>query len=202
MKGNVFIISAPSGAGKTSLVRELIARDRTIRKSVSHTTRPQRPSETDGLDYHFVDAATFDKMLQGGEFLESAEVHGNMYGTAQQWLEEQRNQGTDIVLEIDWQGARQVRKLIPEAIAVFVLPPSVQALRGRLTKRAQDSEPVIADRLATARSEVAHVHEFDYAIINDKFDDAVEDLVSIVRSARLRLASQVDRNKALINSLK
>lgn len=202
MRGNVIIVSAPSGAGKTSLVKELIARDPTAHKSVSYTTRPRRPGETDGIDYHFVDAGVFEQMLQAGEFLESAEVHGNMYGTGQNWVEQQRAQGMDIVLEIDWQGAKQVRTLIPDAIGVFVLPPSVQSLRGRLTKRGQDSDAVIAARLAAAQSEVAHVHEFDYVIINDEFDDAVQDLISIVRSARLRLATQLDRNQALINSLK
>jgi guanylate kinase len=202
MKGNVIIVSAPSGAGKTSLVTELIARDPVARKSVSYTTRPCRPGETDGLDYHFIDAGRFQKMLENGQFLESAEVHGNMYGTGQQWVEEQQARGFDIVLEIDWQGARQVRGLIPGAICIFVLPPSVDALRRRLKKRAQDSEDVIAARMAAARGEVAHVHEFDYVIINDDFDDAVQDLISIVRSTRLRLAAQLDRNQALINSIK
>ena len=202
MKGNVIIVSAPSGAGKTSLVKELVVRDPAAHKSVSYTTRPRRTGEADGIDYHFVDADTFERMLKAGEFLESATVHGNMYGTGQKWVEQQRAKGIDIVLEIDWQGAKQVRKLIPEAIGIFVLPPSVQTLRGRLTKRAQDSEAVIAARLAAAQSEVAHVHEFDYVIINDEFGDAVEDLISIVRSARLRLATQLDRNQALINSLK
>ena len=202
MKGNVIIVSAPSGAGKTSLVRELIARDPATRKSISYTTRQLRPGEKNGHDYHFVDARTFEGMLEGGEFLESAKVHGNMYGTGQKWVEEQRAQGNDIVLEIDWQGAKQVRGLMPEAIGIFVLPPSLEALHGRLKKRAQDSEAVITARLVAARSEVAHVHEFDYVIINDRFDDAVEDLISIVRSTRLRLATQLDRNQALINSLK
>ena len=202
MKGNIFIVSAPSGAGKTSLVKELIARDRRTRKSISYTTRPRRPNEKDGRDYHFVDAATFQNMLESGAFLESARVHGNMYGTGQKWIEEQQMLGYDIILEIDWQGASQVRKLLPNAISVFVLPPSVDALRGRLNKRGQDSEEVIARRLAAARGEVAHVHEFDYVIINDEFDDAVEDLISIVRSTRLRLAAQLDRNQDLINSIK
>ena len=202
MKGNVIIVSAPSGAGKTSLVKELIARDPVAHRSVSYTTRPHRPGEADGVDYHFVDADTFQRMLEAGEFLESATVHGNMYVTGQKWVEEQRAQGVDIVLEIDWQGAKQVRSLMPEAICIFVLPPSVQTLRGRLTNRAQDSDAVIAARLAAAQSEVSHVHEFDYVIINDEFDDAVEDLISIVRGARLRLATQLDRNQALINSLK
>ncbi|UCD68663.1 MAG: guanylate kinase [Betaproteobacteria bacterium] len=202
MKGNIIIVSAPSGAGKTSLVKGLIARDPCAHKSVSYTTRPRRPGETDGVDYHFVENDTFERLLEAGEFLESATVHGNMYGTRQKWVEQQRAQAIDVVLEIDWQGAKQVRTLIPEAIGIFVLPPSVQTLRGRLTKRAQDSDTVIAARLAAARSEVAHVHEFDYVIINDDFGDAVEDLISIVRSARLQLATQLDRNQALINSLR
>lgn len=202
MKGNVIIVSAPSGAGKTSLVRELIERDPATRKSVSYTTRARRPGEQDGIDYHFVSAGTFQDMLEAGEFLESAEVHGNMYGTGQKWLEEQRREGNDIVLEIDWQGAKQVRGLMPEAIGVFVLPPSVDTLRRRLTKRAQDSDEVIARRLAAARNEVSHVHEFDYVIINDVFDTAVQDLICIVRSTRLRLSAQLDRNQALINSIK
>jgi len=202
MKGSVFIVSAPSGAGKTSLVRELVSRDSRTRKSISYTTRPCRPGERDGQDYHFVDPASFAQMLERGEFLESARVHGNMYGTGQQWIEEQQALGYDIVLEIDWQGAAQVRKLLPESISIFVLPPSVDALRGRLTKRGQDSEAVIARRVAAARGEVSHVHEFDYVIINSEFDDAVEDLISIVRSTRLRLTAQLDRNQDLINSLK
>jgi len=202
MKGNVIIVSAPSGAGKTSLVGKLIELDPVTRKSVSYTTRQRRPGEQDGSDYHFVSKDSFETMLEAGEFLESAQVHGNMYGTGQKWLEEQRRQGRDIVLEIDWQGAMQVRTLMPEAIGVFVLPPSIDALRGRLTKRAQDSGEVIARRLAAARSEVSHVHEFDYVIINDEFDTAVQDLISIVRSTRLRLAAQLDRNQALINSIK
>jgi guanylate kinase len=202
MKGNVIIVSAPSGAGKTSLVGKLIENDPATRKSVSYTTRQRRPGEQDGSDYHFVSAEAFQAMLEAGEFLESAQVHGNMYGTNQKWLEAQRLQGYDIVLEIDWQGAKQVRALMPEATGIFVLPPSVDALRGRLTKRGQDSDDVIARRLAAARGEVSHVHEFDYVIINDDFDTAVQDLISIVRSTRLRLAAQLDRNQVLINSIK
>ena len=202
MKGNVIIVSAPSGAGKTSLVGKLIENDPATRKSVSYTTRPRRPGEQDGSDYHFVSVEAFQAMLEDGEFLESAKVHGNMYGTGQKWLEAQRRQGYDIVLEIDWQGAKQVRSLMPEATGIFVLPPSVDALRGRLTKRGQDSDDVIARRLAAARGEVSHVHEFDYVIINDDFDTAVQDLISIVRSTRLRLSAQLDRNQILINSIK
>ena len=202
MRGNVFIICAPSGAGKTSLVAELLRRDRAARLSVSHTTRAPRPGEQDGRDYHYVSRPTFEAMIGRGEFLESAEVHGNWYGTSQGWIDEQRARDVDIVLEIDWQGAQQVRKLVADAIGIFILPPSLAALRRRLNDRAQDSTAVIERRLQAARGEIAHLAEFDYVIINNNFDDAVEDLVSIVRAARLRTASQVSRHSDLINSLK
>jgi len=202
MIGSVFIVAAPSGTGKTSLVKELLARDPAITESVSYTTRNARRGELNDRDYHFVDQDTFSKMVSDGEFLECAEVHGNMYGTRQKRIDDQRAEGTDIVLEIDWQGAQQVRKKLPDVICIFVLPPSVGVLRDRLTGRAQDSASIIERRLGAARMEVAHVHEFDYVIINDVFDEAVEDLVSIVRSTRLRLEAQLGRNKTLINSLK
>ena len=202
MKGNVFIICAPSGAGKTSLVAELLRRDRSARLSVSHTTRAPRAGEQDGRDYHFVSRPAFEAMIGRGEFLESAEVHGNLYGTSQAWIDEQLARDVDIVLEIDWQGAQQVRRLIPEAIGIFILPPSPDTLRRRLIDRGQDSEAVIERRLQAARGEIAHLAEFDYVMINNNFDDAVEDLVSIVRATRLRIASQVSRHSDLINSLK
>ena len=202
MTGNIFIICAPSGAGKTSLVAELLRRDRSARLSVSHTTRAPRPGEEDGRDYHFVSRPAFVAMIERGEFLESADVHGNLYGTSQGWIDEQRAADVDIVLEIDWQGAQQVRKLIADAIGIFILPPSLAALRRRLNDRGQDSAAVIERRLQAARGEIAHLCEFDYVIVNHNFDDAVEDLVSIVRAARLRTASQVSRHSDLINSLK
>ncbi len=202
MKGNVFIICAPSGAGKTSLVAELLRRDRSARLSVSHTTRAPRPGEQDGHDYHFVSRSAFEAMIERGEFLESADVHGNLYGTSQGWIDEQRAHDVDIVLEIDWQGAQQVRKLIADAIGIFILPPSLAALRRRLNDRGQDSTAVIERRLQAAQGEISHLVEYDYVIINNNFDDAVEDLVSIVRAARLRIASQVSRHSDLINSLK
>ena len=202
MKGSVFIICAPSGAGKTSLVAELLRRDRSARLSVSHTTRPPRQGEQDGRDYHFVSKPAFEAMIGRGEFLESAEVHGNLYGTSQGWIDEQLARDVDIVLEIDWQGAQQVRRLIPEAVGIFILPPSPETLRRRLVDRGKDSETVIEARLRAARGEIAHLVEFDYVIINNNFDDAVEDLVSIVRAARLRIAPQVSRHSDLINSLK
>ena len=202
MNGNVFIICAPSGAGKTSLVAELLRRERGVKLSVSHTTRAPRPGEQDGRDYHFVSRPAFEAKIERGEFLESADVHGNLYGTSQGWIDEQRAGDVDIVLEIDWQGAQQVRNLIPDAIGIFVLPPSLAALRRRLNDRGQDSKAVIERRLQAAQGEIAHLAEFDYVIINNDFDDAVEDLVSIVRAARLRTASQVSRHSDLINSLK
>ncbi len=202
MSGSVFIVAAPSGAGKTSLVKELIARDPHVSESISYTTRAPRPGEQDKRDYHFVDRETFEKMSGNGEFLESAEVHGNLYGTGKEWTRSQSAAGRDIVLEIDWQGAQQVRKLLPDAVGIFVVPPSVDVLRARLTDRAQDSATVIDRRVAAARSELSHVHEFDYVIINDDFDDAVQDIISIVRSTRLRVAVQSSRNESLINSLK
>jgi guanylate kinase len=202
VNGNVFIICAPSGAGKTSLVAELLRRDRNARLSVSHTTRAPRPGEQDGRDYHFVSRTAFEAMIERGEFLESAEVHGNLYGTSQGWIDEQRANDVDLVLEIDWQGAQQVRKLIPDAVGIFILPPSPDTLRRRLIDRGQDSDAVIERRLRAARGEIAHLAEFDYVIINNSFDDAIEDLVSIVRSTRLRIDAQVSRHSDLINSLK
>jgi guanylate kinase len=202
MTGNIFIVCAPSGAGKTSLVRELLARDPNVHLSVSYTTRTPRPGERNGRDYHFVTRPVFQAMLERAEFLESAEVHDNWYGTSQTWIEADRSHGHDIVLEIDWQGAQQVRKLIPDAIGIFILPPSLDMLRQRMMDRRQDSTAVIERRLKAARGEIAHLEEFDYVIINNNFDDAVEDLASIVRSARLRLHSQIARYSDLINSLK
>lgn len=202
MTGNMFVVCAPSGAGKTSLVAELLRRDRNARLSVSHTTRAPRPGEQDGCDYRFVSRSTFESMIERGEFLESAEVHGNLYGTSQGWIDRQRRDDVDIVLEIDWQGAQQVRRLVPEVIGIFVLPPSLTSLRRRLNDRGQDSGAVIERRLEAARGEIAHLAEFDYVIVNNNFDDAVEDLVSVVRAARLRTAPQVSRHSDLINLMK
>ena len=202
MNGNVFIVCAPSGAGKTSLVRAMLEREPLVSLSISHTTRGIRPGEQDGRDYHFVQRPVFEKMIGQGDFLESAEVHGNLYGTSQIWIEAQRAKGRDIVLEIDWQGAQQVRRLIPDVIGVFILPPSLGVLRQRLTDRRQDSPEVIEKRLDAARGEIAHVEEFDYVIINSEFEEAVRDLVGIVRSARLKLEPQIARHRDLINSLK
>jgi guanylate kinase len=201
MPGNLFIVCAPSGAGKTSLVAALLHRDPRVRLSVSFTTRAPRPGEVDGREYHFIDEDRFQAMVEGGEFLESAEVHGNRYGTSQAWIETQRDAGHDILLEIDWQGAQQVRRQIQDVIGIFVMPPSLSMLRARLEGRKQDSHAVIERRLLAARGEISHAGEFDYVIINDDFDSAVEDLVCVVRSSRLRIAAQLSQYADLFNSL-
>jgi guanylate kinase len=201
MSGNLYIVSAPSGAGKTSLVAKLLEHDAGIRKSVSYTTRSPRTGETDGRHYHFVTPETFGQMAAAGDFLESATVHGNRYGTSRRWVEEQLAGDTDIVLEIDWQGAAQVRRLMPAAISIFILPPSFEALLQRLNSRAQDTPEVIATRLANAREEISHVHDFDYVIINSEFRAAAAELQDIVRAERLRTAQQLARHTALINRL-
>lgn len=201
MTGNLFIITAPSGAGKTSLVRALLAADNNVQKSISYTTRQPRPGEVNGVDYHFVDEAQFLHMLKEGAFLESAEVHGARYGTSQEQVEGVLAEDKDVVLEIDWQGAAQVRSLYPQAISIFVLPPSLEALRHRLTSRAQDSQGVIARRLAAAREEMSHVAEFDYVTINDIFDEALKDICALVRTQRLRRDKQLRRHELLLQEL-
>lgn len=201
MSGNVFIVSAPSGAGKTSLVRALLDADPQVKLSVSYTTRAPRPGEVGGQHYHFVDQNTFMVMLNRGDFLESAEVYGNHYGTSQRWIETQLALGLDILLEIDWQGAAQVRNLMPQAISIFVLPPSIQALKARLTGRGQDAEAVIAKRVAAAREDMTHFSEFDYVIINNDFALAAADLQAVVKASRLLLAKQMLRHGALIENL-
>ena len=201
MSGNLFIVCAPSGAGKTTLVDALLKADSGIRLSVSYTTREPRAGEVDGREYHFVSQEKFQEMAAAGAFLESALVHGNYYGTSQPWINDQRAAGADILLEIDWQGAAQVRKMMPDAIGVFILPPSFEALVSRLNKRAQDPPDVIARRIAGAREEISHVSEFKYVIINDKFDEAVKDLASVVRARRLLATSQLARHSDLINRM-
>ena len=202
MSGTLFIVSAPSGAGKTSLVRALLAADPGVQLSISHTTRAMRPGEVDGRDYHFVAKDTFDAMRARGDFLESAEVHGNFYGTSRGWITERMAAGDDILLEIDWQGALEVRRIMSEAVGIFVLPPSLDALAERLANRATDSPDVIARRMSAARAEIGHVGEFDYVIINTEFEDAARDLIAIVRARRLRLTAQLSRHRQLIDSMK
>ena len=202
MSGNLYIVSAPSGAGKTSLVAALLENDAQIRLSISYTTRPPRSGEIDHQHYHFVSPDTFEHMDQAGDFLESARVHGNRYGTSGRWVREKLAADTDIVLEIDWQGAAQVRRLMPTAISIFILPPSFDALLHRLNARAQDAPDVIARRLTNAREEIAHVADFDYVIINSEFRVATGELQDIVRAERLRTVRQLARHAALIDRLR
>jgi guanylate kinase len=184
MRGKLFVITAPSGAGKTSLIEAVMRQDPTLKISVSYTTRAPRKGEKDGVDYHFVDEATFRQMKSQGEFLESAEVHGNHYGTGRQVILDAVKRGDDIILEIDWQGAQQVRKLYPDCVGIFILPPSVEELERRMRARGQDSDAVIRRRLDNAREELAHAGEFKYAIINKDFETARRELASIIRSER------------------
>ncbi len=199
--GNLFVVAAPSGGGKTSLVNALLERERHIRLSVSYTTRPPRPGEVDGVHYHFIDEQRFEQLNTGGEFLEHARVHGNWYATSATWLKGQVDAGNDVLLEIDWQGAAQVRRLIPSAVHVFILPPSLSLLKERLEKRGQDAPAVIARRLEAAKEEMRHCGEFDYVIINQDFAAAVDDLAAVVRATRLRGAQQRARHAALLHSL-
>ena len=201
MSGSLFVISAPSGAGKTSLVHALLNINPQIDLSVSYTTRNPRAGEQDGKDYHFVSRDTFLAMMERGEFLESAEVYGNLYGTSQTWISQEIAKGRDILLEIDWQGAAQVRRLFPECISIFILPPSREILEQRLKGRGKDDEAVIAKRMAAVRDDVAHVAEFDYVIINDNLNEALRELNAVVLSARLECARQMNRYQELINCL-
>jgi len=194
MTGLLFVITAPSGAGKSSLIKGLLAAERGVALSVSYTTRPPRAGELDGREYHFVGLGAFEAMLERGEFLESAQVHGHRYGTSQKVIEQARATGLDLVLEIDWQGAEQVRRLYPDAIGVFILPPSMRELERRLRVRAQDADAVIRRRLENAEEEMQHAVEFKYAIINNNFDDALLDLRAVVRAERLAVARQLARH--------
>ena len=201
MSGNLFIISAPSGAGKTSLVHALLNLNPHIDLSISYTTRDPRSGEQNGKDYYFVSREDFLAMANRGEFLESAEVYGNLYGTSQIWISQEIATGRDVLLEIDWQGAAQVRRLFPDCISVFILPPSIAALETRLKGRGKDNDTVIAKRLAAAREDIAHVAEFDYVIINDNLNNALRELDAVVLSAKLTCAKQLARHQALINQL-
>ena len=199
--GCLFVIAAPSGGGKTSLVNALLAREPAIRLSVSYTTRGARPGEHEGVHYHFIDPARFDALRAQGEFLEHAHVHGHWYATSASWLRAQVATGQDVLLEIDWQGAAQVRRIMPDSVQVFILPPSLEVLQERLEKRGQDSAEVIHRRLAGAREEMRRWQDFDYVIINQDFATAVDDLTAIVRAARLKAARQGVRHARLLDEL-
>jgi len=199
--GTLFVISAPSGAGKTSLVAEMVRADQKLGVSVSHTTRPMREGEKDGVNYHFVSRAEFEAMISRGEFLEHADVFGNYYGTSMVWVRETLARGHDVILEIDWQGAEQVRRLIPECVSVFIVPPSYEILRDRLVGRGTDASDVVERRLSEAREECRHAEEFDYLVVNDDFREALADLLAVVRSQRLQIIIQRSRHRHLLAGL-
>ena len=202
MPGALFVVVAPSGAGKTSLLARLLKDEPNIRLSISYTTRAPRPGEADGREYHFVDRPTFERMIAANEFLEHANVHGNLYGTGREWIETMLRGDNDVLLEIDWQGARQVRAMLPQMVGIFILPPSLKELRRRLQTRATDAPDAIERRLNNAREEVSHVLEFEYIIVNERFEAAVNDLVAIVRAARVSRAQQAIRLASLLDEFK
>ena len=202
MPGNLFVVVAPSGAGKTSLVNELLTREPGIRLSISYTTRAPREGESHGREYHFIQRAEFEKMIAAGDFLEHANVFGNYYGTSRRWIEEQLAGDHDVLLEIDWQGAQQVRKLFPHMVGIFIMPPSLKELRRRLTSRGKDSPETIEKRLAGAREDISHVLEFEYIIVNESFDSAATDLHAVVRATRVSRAQQRYRLEKLVNEFK
>ncbi len=199
--GTLYIISAPSGGGKTSLVNALLQSVNNLEVSVSYTTRPARPGEQDGVNYYFIDEATFNKLIAENAFLEHANVFDNYYGTSRQWVEKKLQAGVDVILEIDWQGAEQIRRLMPQAIGIFILPPSWKALEKRLQERAQDDPAVIAKRMSEAKDEISHYHEYDYLIVNDNFARALGDLHAIIHVRRLRKVVQKTELATLIAKL-
>ncbi|RMJ02546.1 Guanylate kinase [Marinobacter litoralis] len=200
-QGTLFVISAPSGAGKTSLVAEMLRADSLLGVSVSHTTRPMREGEQDGVNYHFVSREQFEEMIGRGDFLEHADVFGNYYGTSQVWVRETLAKGQDVILEIDQQGAAQVRRLVPECVSIFIVPPSAEVLRQRLVGRGTDAPEVIERRLDEAEAECSHAVEFDYLVVNDDFDVALDDLLAITRSCRLKMSVQQARFADLLTGL-
>ncbi len=200
-QGTLYTVSAPSGAGKTSLVKKLVENIINLQTSVSHTTRTMRPGEVDGVNYHFVSTEQFQQMLSEASFLEHAQVFNHYYGTSQQWVEDKLKQGVDVILEIDWQGAEQVRHLLPHTLSIFILPPSLETLRGRLTDRGQDDDKTIQLRMNKAISEMSHYVEADYLIINDNFDTALGEFEAIIMSNRLRLSRQQEQQEQLLTEL-
>lgn len=199
--GTLYTVSAPSGAGKTSLVEALVQRSEQVSVSVSHTTRIMRPGEQDGVNYHFVTPAAFQEMLSRGAFLEHAQVFGNYYGTSQEWVNGQLQEGIDVILEIDWQGAEQVKRIRGEAVSIFILPPSRAALAERLTRRGQDEPDVISRRMEQAVDEISHYPQADFIVVNDLFEQALAELESIIACQRLRYAAQVQRWQNLLSEL-
>ncbi|MGD8111312.1 guanylate kinase [Vibrio sp. TRT 21S02] len=202
-KGTLYIVSAPSGAGKSSLISAMLETNPTyaMKVSVSHTTRGMRPGEQDGIHYHFVQKEKFEELIEQGAFLEYAEVFGNYYGTSRIWIEENLDKGIDVFLDIDWQGARQIRKQMPQAQSIFILPPSNGELERRLNARGQDSDAVIAKRMSEAKSEISHYGEYDYVIINDDFDTALMDFKAIIRAERLKQDKQAAKYKGMLDAL-
>jgi len=197
----LYVVASPSGGGKSSLIRALLDRDDRVRLSVSHTTRPPRPGETDGEHYHFVDRSAFERLVERDAFLEYAEVFGNRYGTSREGVKKQMRDGFDVMLDIDWQGARQVRAAFPSSRGIFILPPSMTILRERLTSRGQDKPEVIERRMREARSEISHWREFDFLVINDIFSEALDDLCSIIRRGKPRRSGQHDRVREILADL-
>lgn len=195
---SLYIISAPSGTGKTSLIKALLQTNINLSLSVSHTTRQPRPNEINGKDYFFIDREVFKKMMDRGEFLECAEVYGNLYGTSQQWITETLAAGQDVLMEIDCQGAQQVRQVFPQAVSIFILPPSLASLQARLKQRGQDDPEIISRRLQAAREEVSQVGKFDYVVINNELEEALKDICCIIRAERLRIKQQLVKQHALI----
>lgn len=199
--GNLFIISAPSGAGKSTLINALLKQDADMQLSVSHTTRSPRPGETDGVQYHFTDVSSFKQLIAEDQFIEWAEVFGNYYGTSKAALANKLAQGIDVFLDIDWQGARQIKQQLPFVTSIFILPPSVEALEQRLNQRGQDSAEVIAGRMAKARDEISHANEYDYWVVNDDLELAVQQFSGIIQSQRLKQQKQAIRQHKLLSGL-
>jgi guanylate kinase len=199
--GTLFTVSAPSGAGKTSLVNALIESDANLKVSISHTTRAMRPGETNGINYHFVSKETFSDMLEKEAFLEHATVFGNFYGTSKAWVESTLAAGADVILEIDWQGAAQVKQLLPDTVGIFIIPPSLTTLRERLEGRGQDNQETISTRIAEAREEISHYGAADFLVVNETFDVALSDLHTIVSSRRLTISKQKQRQQHILDNL-
>ena len=199
--GIPFIISAPSGAGKTSIIETLCAATSSVAVSISHTTRPMRPGEVDGINYHFISTEAFQQYIKKNMFLEYAKVFGHYYGTSLAWIKQQLSAGIDVLLDIDWQGAQQIKKKLPQSVSIFILPPSLEALRQRLTQRAQDNENIIEKRMAEAKSELSHYREFDFLVVNQEFTTAVADCQAIIRSRHLQTEHQQQELKNLLDKL-